>query len=434
MRRLLFLIIPLLLITGKASAAEPTLTFRHRHFLYTVRPTAAWRTTRAVWTVNGKEISPPSSLLVDGDSIPPLPPGVVLTQQDDWDRGAIRQALAMQVAEPLRRDPGSVVIRRTGTGSATGSGTIVFEGVGLPGREVDLDRAMDLTVAALENGVREIMLPVKETQPQIRVEDPLLRQQGITEVVTVGESDYSNSPANRRHNIAVGLSKFNGHLVPPGKTFSFGETLGRVDGTTGYLKELVIKGARTEPDYGGGLCQVSTTAYRGIWEYGFPIAKRINHSYTVSHYFPQGTDATVYPPAVDMQFVNDSSGALLIQTHREGNLAYFIYYGTRDARRSTVLGPFIWDRKAPPPDRTEYTTELPPGERKKLGERVPGLKALWVRVVSRNGEVKQEPVYSFYEARPLYTLIGVEKLQFGTGTGTEIPTVFMEDTEVTSAE
>ncbi len=410
-----------------ASAAQPSLTFRYRHFLFTVQPAAAWRTQREAWTFDGKPFSPSSSLLVDGDNLPPLPPGVMRTHEEDWDRGMIRRALEAKVALPLRREPGSVVIKRTGTGTG-GSGTVTFEGVGLPGREVDLDRAVDLTVAALENGVREVFLPVIETQPQIRVEDPLLRAQGIAEVVTVGESDFSNSPINRRHNIAVGLGKFNGHLVRPGETFSFDTTLGRVDGSTGYRKELVIKGARTEPDYGGGLCQVSTTAYRGVWEYGFPIAKRVNHSYTVSHYFPQGTDATVYPPSVDMQFVNDSSGALLIQTHKEGDLAYFIYYGTRDARRSTLLGPFIWDRRAPPPDRTEYTTEIPPGERKKLGERVPGLKALWVRIVQKSGEEKTEPVYSFYEARPLYTLIGVEKLQFGTGTGSEIPTVFMEDT------
>lgn len=428
MHRWIFtLAFPLLFATQTAAAARPTLTFRYRHFLYTMQPTAAWQTDGDAWTLNGKPFSPPAAILVDGDVLSPLPPGVSITPQPQWNRDVIRVSIAERVAKPLHREAGSVVIRRSGSGGTSGTGGIIFDGVGLPGRDVDLERATDLTVAALENGAHDIILPVTETQPQIRVEDPLLTAAGIREVVTVGESNFSNSPANRRYNIAVGLAKFNGHLIKQGKTFSFDNVLGRVDATTGYRKELVIKGDRTEPDFGGGLCQVSTTAYRGIWEYGFPIKKRINHSYTVSHYFPQGTDATVYPPSVDMQFVNDSTGALLIQTYRENDLAFFIYYGTRDARRTTVLGPFIWGFTPPPPDRTEYTTEIPPGERKKLGERIPGLKALWVRIVRSGNAEKQEPVYSTYEARPLYTLIGTDQLQFGTGSGSALPTVFTED-------
>jgi vancomycin resistance protein YoaR len=166
-----------------------------------------------------------------------------------------------------------------------------------------------------------------------------------------------------------------------------------------------------------------------VWEYGFPIVKRINHSYQVSHYFPQGTDATVYPPNVDMQFLNDSPGALLMQTHKEGDLAYFIYYGTDDGRRTNVLGPFLWGSSAPPPDRTEYTaTDLKPGERKKMGERVPGVKALWYRYVRRTGTGETvESVFSNYEARPLYYLVGVASMP-ATGTGGSAqPTLFMED-------
>jgi len=405
------------------SAAQPSLLYRYKHFLFTAKPSPEWRTPERTWTFRGSPFVPPPSLLVDGDNVPSLPEGVEFRFTEGWNRNAIRGSLSTLVDEKIRRDPGSVIIRKSSTGAIT------FDGVGLPGRRVDLDRATELTVEALEQGVTDIVLPMIETQPKITVEDPELRTLGIREVVTVGESNFNNSPANRRHNIGVGLAKFNGHLIPQGTVFSFDKTLGRVDGTTGYRKELVIKGDRTEPDYGGGLCQVSTTAYRGVWEYGFPIVKRINHSYQVSHYFPQGTDATVYPPNVDMQFLNDSPGALLMQTYKEGDLAYFIYFGTDDGRRTNVLGPFLWGSSAPPPDRTEYTaTDLKPGERKKMGERVPGVKALWYRYVQRTGTGETvESVFSNYEARPLYYLVGVEAMP-ATGTGSAaLPTLFMED-------
>ncbi len=424
---LLIALLPiLLLMTQKAGAVEPPLTYRYLHFLYTVRPSPAWKSTQRVWTFNGKPFLPPASLLVDGDNVPPFPPGVEAKWTDGWNREAVKASIAASVGKPLHRDPGEVTIKHDGTGSG---GKITFEGVGLTGRDVDLDRAADLTIAALEKGVSDIVVPITETQPKITITDPALVAQGIREVVTVGESDFSNSPSNRRHNIATGLARFNGHLIPQGTIFSFDQTLGRVDGTTGYLKELVIKGSRTEPDFGGGLCQVSTTAYRGVWEYGFPITQRLNHSYSVSHYFPQGTDATVYPPSVDMKFKNDSPGALLIQTYSENDLAYFIYYGTRDDRKSSVIGPFTWGHVAPPPDRTEYTTtELKPGEKKKMGERVPGISTLWYRFVKKGDVEKAEPVVSKYEARPLYYLIGVATMpQKGTGSGAAVPTLFMED-------
>ncbi|MSR87337.1 hypothetical protein EXS70_04175 [Candidatus Peribacteria bacterium] len=392
-----------------AEAAGP-ITYRHKHFLYTIDPAShpEWRTPSETWLINGVPFEPPAFWRVDGDTVPPLPAGVERQETFIWNRNTIRSTLETIVGTALRRPAGNVTISRTGTG------LIVFDGVGLPGRDVDTDATARLTVAALEQNLTEIELPVTETQPEIHVNDEKLRAAGITEVVTVGESDFSRSPVNRRHNIAVGLNRFNGHYIEPGAVFSFTTILGKVDGTTGYRKELVIKGDRTEPDYGGGLCQISTTAYRGVWEYGLPILKRKNHSYTVSHYFPPGTDATVYPGSVDMVFQNDMRSALLLQTYKEGDLAFFIYYGTKDGRSTELLGPFISNRRLPPPDKTEFTTDLAPGERKKLNERVPGLHALWYRfVTSANGEVHRETIFSIYEARSLFTAIGVAALPPG---------------------
>ena len=393
------------------SAAVPSIiTFRHDHHLFTIatKDYPQWQSKKEQLMYQGMPWDAPASFRVDGDVLPALPAGVTKSSSPAWNHSAIRTDLEA-ILKPLERDPGSVIIARSSTG-------VIFHGVGLPGRHVDLDLTVALAIQALEQGISDIRLPVTEIQPSIIVNDPALAQQGIKEVVTVGESDFSNSPANRRHNIATGLNKFDGHLIPQGSIFSFGETLGPVNARTGYLKELVIKGARTEPDYGGGLCQVSSTAYRGVWEYGLPITQRKNHSFAVNHYAPQGTDATVYPPTVDMKFKNDGPSALLMQTYSEGDLAYFIYYGTKDMRDTEVIGPFIWNRSSPPGDRYERTTEIPPGTTKKVGSRVPGMSAMWVRITKMpDGKEKVEPVYSVYEARPLYILVGVDPSELPPG-------------------
>lgn len=356
---------------------------------------------REVWTFRGQPFTPPSELRVDGDTIPPLPAGVERRIERTWSPDGLKGVLSNRIALPLDRAPGTVTIR-------SGSGGYVFDGIGYPGRHVDLDALALLAAEALAAGSPDVVIPVKETPPTVIVEDPKLRSMGVKELVAIGESGFAGSPPNRRHNIKTGLARFNGHLIPQGTTFSFVETLGPVDGSTGYLKELVIKGDRTVPDYGGGLCQVSTTAYRGAWEYGFPILSRINHSYIVSYYGPVGTDATTYIPTPSMKFLNDSPGALLIQTvmDTETNEAFFLYYGTKDDRKAEIAGPYIWNRSGPPPPRVETTTDLPPGAKRVLGHAVPGMQVNWFRTVRKDGEETVEKVHSIYQARPDFTQVG----------------------------
>lgn len=402
-----------------ADAATPTLTYRFRHHIFTInaKDTTAWQAQQEIWTYRGHPVTPPAKLRAEGDNPIPMPAGFERGLRPAWDSNAIAATIAQKIAPAIERSAGNVTINKNASGS------IVFEGVGFPGQKIDVAQAAMLTMDALESGVTDISLPVTVTPPTVTVLNEELKKMGISEFVTIGESDFTHSTLNRIHNVTVGLNKFNGHLIEQGKTFSFVETLGPVDGSTGYKKELTIIGDKTLPDYGGGLCQVSSTAYRGVWEYGFPIVQRKNHSYAVSYYAPQGTDATVYPPNVDIKFLNDSPGALLMQTAIDvpNTKAYFIYYGTKDNRQTEVVGPYSWGFQGAPPPRTEYTTDLAPGVRRKVGEAVRGMQTAWFRVVKKDGEEKVESVYSTYQARPLYWQIGVETMPAGSGSLTDAP-------------
>lgn len=288
-------------------------------------------------------------------------------------------------------------------------GRILFEGAGLYGRRLDSMAAAFAVKMALENDITFVNLPILREEPRLTVHPKLLKK-GIKELVSSGETVFKGSPDNRINNITVGIGRFSGHLIKPGEEFVFGDILGKVDETTGYKKELVIAGDRTVPEYGGGLCQVSTTAYRAALAGGFPVTKRRNHSYAVSYYLPIGLDATVYPPQVDLKFVNDSDSSLLMQSFVRGNKAYYNLYGTKDERDVQMIGPFYSDRVSPPPPRLEYTTKLPPGEQEVLGHAVSGVKALWYREVTYADPEKKpyfETIYSVYQARPDFRAVGV---------------------------
>jgi vancomycin resistance protein YoaR len=198
------------------------------------------------------------------------------------------------------------------------------------GRTLNIETSATGVIAALESKTVEAKLTVDITKPEIH--EGSLNDMGILELLSTGYSNFAGSPTNRRHNIKVGASKFNGVLIKPDQEFSFNTTLGPVDASTGYLPELVIKENKTIPEYGGGMCQVSSTAFRAALNGGLPILERSPHSYPVSYYKPFGVDATVYLPHPDLVFKNDTGKYILVQTRISGNNLYFDFYGTKPQR------------------------------------------------------------------------------------------------------
>jgi vancomycin resistance protein YoaR len=216
---------------------------------------------------------------------------------------------------------------------------------------------------------------------------------GIKEIIGFGHSNFAGSPANRIHNIKVGTNKISGTIVAPGEEFSTVATIGRVNRETGYLPELVIKGNRTVPEYGGGLCQVSTTMFRTALGAGLPVTERRNHSYRVSYYEPAGTDAAIYNPRPDLRFKNDTDNNILIQARFEGpHDLYFDIWGTSDGRISTTTDPVIYNIIRPGPTQIIETTELPVGKRECTERAVSGADAYFDYKVIYNPGSEEEKI------------------------------------------
>ena len=112
----------------------------------------------------------------------------------------------------------------------------------------------------------------------------------------------------------------------------------------GYLPELTIKKNKTVPEYGGGLCQVSTTVFRAAINAGLKITDRKAHPFAVKYYNPQGFDATIYPPNPDLKFINDTPNYLLMQSYVKDNKLIFEFYGTNDNRQIKIIGPTVYEK------------------------------------------------------------------------------------------
>ena len=233
---------------------------------------------------------------------------------------------------------------------------------------------------------------------------------GLKEIIGTGISHFAGSPKNRRHNIKVGADSLNGLLLKPGEEFSLLKALGEIDGKHGYLPELVIKENRTVPEYGGGLCQVGTTIFRATFNSGLPVTQRRNHSYRVSYYEPAGTDATIYDPAPDYRFRNDTNHHVLIQTRIEGDDLIFDLWGTKDGRQFEATKPVIYNIVKPPPTKIVETADLAEGERKCTEKAHAGADAYFdYSITYPDGETKKTRFSSHYVPWQAVCLVGAKK-------------------------
>lgn len=213
-----------------------------------------------------------------------------------------------------------------------------------PGLSADPIAILKIITENARTGSEAITLNPVLIPPSVKLTD--LNNRGITSLVARGSSDFHGSSANRIKNIRVGTSRFHGLIIPAGQTFSFNDPLGPVDGEHGFAPELVIKYNGVFPEFGGGICQVSTTMFRTALNGGLPITERRNHSFAVKYYAPQGTDATIYPGVQDLKFLNDTPGDILIWSKIEGTSLSFDFYGTPDNRQVEIGSPVKYDVKS----------------------------------------------------------------------------------------
>jgi vancomycin resistance protein YoaR len=290
---------------------------------------------------------------------------------------------------------------------------------GVSGRELDAGK----TLEAVQLGwppTSTFTLFVRTIEGTLEGEDP--ERLGIKEIIGIGHSNIAGSPTNRRKNIKLGAERVNGTIIEPGKEFSMLTVLGSIDGAHGWLPELVIKGNETIPEYGGGLCQIGTTTFRGALDAGLKIVERRNHSYRVRYYEPAGTDATIYEPKPDFRFMNDTAYPVLINAYIKGDDVTFEFWGTDDGRKTmfegqttvdnvAALKPRVYNVTSPPPMKLIETLDLKPGQKKCTETAHAGADAEFKYTVTRaNGESTTETFTSHYRPWQAVCLVGVEKL------------------------
>jgi len=266
------------------------------------------------------------------------------------------------------------------------------------GRVMDVDASMTAINDALLRGEHTVALVVGEKQPAV-ADTATGADLGITQQLISYTTYFYGSSPERIQNIKAASEQFHGVLVAPGETFSMGSVLSDVSLENGFAEALIIYGGRTIKGVGGGVCQVSTTLFRTVFNAGFPVVERTPHAYRVSYYEKTasngidpslaGLDATVYFPLVDFKFTNDTPYWLLMETYLDESARTLTWklYSTPDGRSVT------WDTTGPtnvvpaPKPVFEESPDLKADQIKQVDWPAQGADVNVTRTVWRGGQV-----------------------------------------------
>ena len=279
------------------------------------------------------------------------------------------------------------------------------------GLKVDAQATRAAVEKALRDprGVTAGVVVTGQTAPQRTLD--FFASRGVTTFLATGFTSYYGSSPERVKNIHVGAQNFKDRLFE-GEVFSFNRFVGPISERNGYVSGLVIAGDQTASGVGGGICQVSTTVFRTLYGAGLEIVQRQNHSYQVFYYDPQGLDATIYQPTVDLRFRNTTGGPLWFQTEwddQEATLTITAFGQARDYQVQ-VDAPKTLKTVPAPKDRLIYDASLPAGQRKQVDWAAPGATIEVTRRFVRDGKTfKQDTLRSVYRPWPNIFRVGTKK-------------------------
>ena len=144
--------------------------------------------------------------------------------------------------------------------------------------------------------------------------------------------------SDRINNLQLAIEILDGARIAPGATWSFNEFVGPRTAERGFRSAPVIMDGKYEEGIGGGVSQVATTVFNAAWEAGIKIPERHAHALYISRY-PDGRDATVNYPDVDLKLTNDTPRWIVLKaSYDESGILVRFLGGGPERRVESVAG------------------------------------------------------------------------------------------------
>lgn len=226
-------------------------------------------------------------------------------------------------------------------------------------------------------------------------------------------TSYKGSPnSNRVINMKRAAENINGTVLYPGEVFSTNKMFKPTTKENGYKPATTIINGKLVDEYGGGVCQVSSTLYNALLYSELEILERRNHSLKVG-YLDYGYDATLAADYIDLKFKNSTKYPIYIEAYLTGDKVICNIYGKddREKNRSLKFENVLVEEIQPGPRIEKETSELALGTEKISVEAELGYKYKLYKLVYIDGKLKDKVLVntSYYKPKKEEVLIGNNK-------------------------
>lgn len=277
------------------------------------------------------------------------------------DETAAKPALLAAVEE---RDTGAAPRITIDAEAGGAQATIHTDGTGSIPLVAEAVRALDEALfsgegAADAEGAPVISIAVRDMPEQLSFDEAL--DLGVVGAIASYTTEFTTGAGteNRNHNIALVSQLLSNSVAKAGETWSYNATAGECNEERGFLGAGAIVNGEYQDAVGGGICQVATTVFNAVYESGLPVVTRHNHSLYIASY-PQGRDAAVSWPDLDLVWENDTESDVLVRLSCEDGQVTTTLYGVDPGYTvSTETG--AWGKGEEHATRTQTDESLAPG-------------------------------------------------------------------------
>lgn len=224
-----------------------------------------------------------------------------------------------KIAEEVIGDPVSATV------SKEDGKTIIPEKVGV---QFDVEEARSIIG---DGSAESYTIPVTTTAVKVTAEDLKTKLFKDTLAQTSTSLDESNTP--RTNNVRLASAAINGTILNPGDEFSYNNVVGERTEARGYKPAGAYSGGKVIEEFGGGVCQPSSTLYMAVLRADLEVTERHNHSFTVA-YTPLGEDATVDYGNLDFRFKNNTDYPIKILAEQTGGKMIMTIVGTKTSDKT----------------------------------------------------------------------------------------------------
>lgn len=182
-----------------------------------------------------------------------------------------------------------------------------------------------------DGSAAQYTIPAEVTPAQVTAED--LKEKLFRDTLARTATSLNEGNVARTGNVRLASKAINGTILNPGDEFSYNGVVGERTAARGYRPAGAYVNGKVVDEFGGGVCQPSSTLYMAVLRADLEVTERHNHSFTVA-YTPLGEDATVDYGNLDFRFRNNTAYPVKILAEQSGGQMIMTIVGTKTSDKT----------------------------------------------------------------------------------------------------